>query len=88
MKIKEILIKEAASAGATCAGNIASIANPHVAIGPDRFKKSFTGSPSKSGTQAPRVPTTYTPKNPDGTAKAAHELKGANLFGGPGFVRR
>jgi len=88
MKIKEVMIRETASAGATSAGNIASIANPHVAIGPDRFKKSFTGTPGQSGTRAPRVPRAYTPKKADGTAKGAHELKGTNLFGGPGFARR
>ena len=88
MKINEIVIRETATAGATSAGNIASVTSPHVAIGPDRFKKSFTGSPGKSGTKAPRVPKSYTPKNPNGTAKGAHELKGANLFGGPGVVRR
>ena len=88
MKIREVLVRETATAGATSAGNIASVTSPHVAIGPDRFKKSFTGSPGKSGTKAPRVPTAYTPKNPNGTAKGAHELKGANLFGGPGVVRR
>ena len=88
MKINEIVIRETATAGATSAGNIASVTSPHVAIGPDRFNKSFTGSPGKSGTKAPRVPRTYTPKNPNGTAKGAHELKGTNLFGGPGVVRR
>ena len=88
MKIKEVLIRETASAGATSAGNIASVTSPHVAIGPDRFNKSFTGSPGKSGTKAPRVPQAYAPKNPNGTAKGAHELKGTNLFGGPGVVRR
>lgn len=88
MKIKEVLIRETASAGSTSSGNIAAVVSPHVAIGPDRFKKSFTGSPGKSGTRAPRVPKAYTPMNPDGTAKGAHELKRANLFGGPGFVRR
>ena len=88
MRINEIVIRETATAGSTSAGNIASVTSPHVAIGPDRFKKSFTGSPGKSGTKAPRVPKAYTPKNPNGTAKAAHELKGANLFGGPGVVRR
>ena len=81
-------MRETATAGATSAGNIASVTSPHVAIGPDRFNKSFTGSPGKSGTKAPRVPRTYTPKNPNGTAKGAHELKGTNLFGGPGVVRR
>lgn len=88
MKIKEVLIRETASAGSTSSGNIAAVVSPHVAIGPDRFKKSYTGTPGQSGTKAPRVPKAYTPKNPDGTAKGAHELKGANLFGGPGFVRR
>lgn len=88
MKINEILIKETASAGATSAGSIATVVSPHIAIGPDRFKKSFTGSPGKSGTKAPRVPKAYTPKNPNGTAKGAHELKGTSLFGGPGLVRR
>ena len=88
MKIREVLMKETATAGATSAGNIASITSPHVAIGPDRFKKSYSGSPGKSGTKAPRVPQAYTPKNPNGTAKGAHELKGTNLFGGPGVVRR
>ena len=88
MKIHEILIKETASLGTTSSGSIAAVVSPHVAIGPDRFKKSYTGTPGKSGKRAPRVPRVYTPKNADGTAKGAHELKGANLFGGPGLVKR
>lgn len=88
MKIREVLVRETATAGATSAGNIASVTSPHVAIGPDRFKKSFTGSPGKSGTKAPRVPQAYTPKNANGTAKGAHEFTGTSLFGGPGVVRR
>jgi hypothetical protein len=87
MRINEIVIREAASAGATSAGNIAAVASPHVAIGPDRFKKSYTGTPGRSGKRAPRVPTAYTPKNSNGTAKGAHELTGASLFGGP-LVKR
>ena len=55
MKINEI-VREQATAGATSAGNIASLANPHVAAGPDRFKKSYTGSPGKSGTKSPKLP--------------------------------
>ena len=51
MKIQDIL--EQATAGATSAGNIASVANPHIA-NPDRFKKSYTGSPGKSGTKSPK----------------------------------
>ena len=82
MRINEILIKEQATAGSTSAGNIAAVVSPHVAIGADRFKKSYTGTPGHSGKRAPRVPTTYTPKKADGTAKGAHELTGTSLFGG------
>jgi hypothetical protein len=88
MKINEILIKETASVGATSSGSIATVVSPHIAIGPDRFKKSYSGSPGKSGTKVPRVPKAYTPKNLNGTAKGAHELKSANLFGGAGLVKR
>jgi hypothetical protein len=87
MKIKEVLVKEQATAGSTSAGNIAAVVSPHIAIGSDRFKKSYTGTPGQSGKQAPRVPTAYTPKNANGSAKGAHELKGTSLFGGP-LVRR
>ena len=86
MKINEVIIKkvqETATAGATSAGNIASVTSPHIAIGKDRFKKSYTGSPGVSGTKAPRLPKITQPKNPDGTAKGAHKLKGTSLFGGP-----
>ena len=55
MRIKEV-IGEAASPGATSAGNIATVVSPHIAIGQDRFKKSYTGSPGKSGTKAPKLP--------------------------------
>ena len=87
MRINEILIKETASSGATSSGNIATVVSPHIAIGPDRFKKSYTGSPVRSGKRAPRVPKAYMPKNSNGTAKGAHELTGTSLFGGP-LVRR
>jgi len=87
MRINEILIKETATAGATSSGNIAAVVSPHIAIGPDRFKTSYTGTPGKSGKRTPRVPTAYTPKNANGTAKGAHELAGTSLFGGP-LVRR
>jgi hypothetical protein len=87
MRINEILIKETASAGATSSGNIATVVSPHIAIGPDRFKTSYTGTPGQSGKRAPRVPKAYMPKNANGTAKGAHELTGTSLFGGP-LVRR
>ena len=88
MKIYEILVKEQATAGATSAGNIAAVVSPHIAIGKDRFKKSYTGTPGVSGTKAPRLPKIIQPKTAAGTAKGAHELPGVSLFGGPGFVRR
>jgi hypothetical protein len=87
MRIKEILIKETATAGATSSGNIATVVSPHIAIGPDRFKTSYTGTPGQSGKRAPRVPKAYMPKNANGTAKGAHELTGTSLFGGP-LVKR
>ena len=86
MKINEVIVRrvqEQATAGATSAGNIASVVSPHIAIGRDRFSKSFTGSPGKSGTKAPKLPKITQPKNPNGTAKGAHALKGVSLFGGP-----
>jgi hypothetical protein len=87
MKINEILVKETASAGATSSGNIAAVVSPHIAIGPDRFKTSYTGTPGVSGKRAPRVPKAYIPKNANGTAQGAHELTGTSLFGGP-LVKR
>ena len=88
MKINEVIIREFATAGATSAGNIASVVSPHIAIGKDRFSKSFTGSPGRSGTKAPKLPKIVQPKNPNGTAKGAHALKGTNIFGGPGIKRK
>ena len=90
MKINEVILRkvqEQATAGATSAGNIAIVTSPHIAIGKDRFSKSYHGSPGKSGTKAPRLPKIVQPKNPDGTAKGAHNLPGVNLMGGP-LVKR
>ena len=87
MRILEIIMREQATAGATSAGNIATVVSPHIAIGRDRFKKSYHGSPGKSGTKAPKLPKIVQPKNPDGTAKGAHNLPGVNLMGGP-LVKR
>ena len=56
MRIIEIIMREQATAGATSAGNIATVVSPHIAIGRDRFKKSYHGSPGKSGTKAPKLP--------------------------------
>ena len=90
MKINEVItrrVEEQATAGATSAGNIATVTSPHIAIGKDRFSKAYSGSPGKSGTKAPRLPKIVQPKNPDGTAKGAHNLPGVNLMGGP-LVKR
>ena len=53
MKIKEIL--ESATAGATSAGSIATVPNPHISPGKARGKKSYLGNPwgGISGTKAP-----------------------------------
>ena len=80
MRIREIL--ESATAGATNAGSIGTVVSPHIAIGKDRGNKSYTGSPGKSGTKAPKVPKTVQVKNADGTAKNALDLKSTNIFGG------
>ena len=86
MKINEVItqkIKEQATAGATSAGNIATLANPHVAAGPDRFKKSYTGTPGRSGTKAPNVPVPKMQKPTD----TALTMPGTSLFGGPAISR-
>ena len=94
MKIREVIthkkIGEQATAGATSAGNIATVVSPHVAIGKDRGKKSYIGSPGRSGTKAPKLPKIIQPKNPDGSAKGAQTGKlgkDVSLFGGPAIKR-
>lgn len=80
MRVRDII--ESATAGATQAANIGTVVSPHIAIGKDRGNKSYTGSPGKSGTKAPKVPKTVQAKNADGTAKNALDLKSTNIFGG------
>ena len=67
-EIKEVKISEDATAGATAAGNIASVANPTAARA--KIKKDKNGIP-----KAPQR------KNPDGTAKNALDVSD-NLMGG------
>ena len=86
MKINEVIaqkIKEQATAGATSSGNIASVVSPHIAIGKDRFKKSYTGTPGRSGTKAPNVPKAKPQKPTDN----ALDMTGTSLFGGPAISR-
>ena len=85
MKIRDIL--ESATAGATSSANVGTVVSPHLAIGKDRGKKSYTGSPGKSGTKAPAVPKVKQAKNPDGTAKNALDIK-TNIFGGGSALKR
>jgi hypothetical protein len=86
MKITEI-IAETATAGATSAASIGTVDAPQLSPGKARGKKSYTGSPGKSGTKAPPQPKVVQPKNSDGTAVNGLDMKGANLFGG-GTVKR
>ena len=52
LNVKEIHIKEEATAGATASGNIASIANPHV-TNPSRNSVAYTGKPGGPGGKGP-----------------------------------
>jgi len=77
---------ESATAGATSSGNIASVEAPHLSPGKARGKKSYTGSPGKSGTKAPPQPVVKQPKAANGTAKNALDMK--NSIFGENPVRR
>jgi hypothetical protein len=81
MKIKELL--ETATAGSTSAGSIATVDAPHISPGAARGKKSYIGSPGKSGTKAPPQPK---PKKQKPTDNALN-MKGVSLFGGPTIKR-
>ena len=81
MKIRELL--ETATAGATSAGNIATVANPHISPGPARGKNSYTGSPGRSGTKSPPQPK---PKKQKPTDNALN-MK-TSLFGEGNLVKR
>lgn len=86
MKLRELF--ETATAGATSAGNIATVPNAHLSPGPARGKKSYTGSPSTgSGTKAPPQPKVKQPKNKDGTAKNALDMS-TSLFGAGAVTKR
>jgi hypothetical protein len=69
MRLREIF--ETASAGATSAGNVATVPNPHIAIG--NVKQYGKGS-------KPKPPKVVTPKNTNGTAKNALDSN-ISLFG-------
>ena len=81
MKIKELF--ETASAGATSAGDIATVTSPHVAAGKRRLSNKVAGSPGHPGTESPKLPVVKQLKNKNGTAKNALDQT-TNLFGGSG----
>jgi len=81
MKIAEI-IAESATAGATSSANIATVANPHISPGKARGKKSYTGSPGRSGTKSPAQP-----KPANMTGKNALDMK-TSLFGEGNTIKR
>jgi len=74
-------MSESASAGATSAANIGTVDAPQLSPGKARGKKSYTGSPGKSGTKAPPQPKVVQPKTKMGTAVNALDMKGKNIFG-------
>lgn len=80
MKILEIL--ESATAGATSAANIGTVDAPHLSPGKARGKKSYTGSPGKSGTKAPPQP-----RPADNTGKNALDTN-TSLFGSSSAIKR
>lgn len=81
MKISEI-VTESATAGATSSGNIATVVNPHISPGKARGKKSYTGTPGRSGTKSPPQP-----KPANMTGKNALDMK-TSLFGEGNLVKR
>jgi hypothetical protein len=84
MKISELLNEFASAPSAmTTASQVGSIPNPQLSPGKARGQKSYTGSMgSGSGTKAPPQPKVVQPKNKDGTAKNALDVK-SNIFGQP-----
>ena len=80
--LKKEDVEESATAGATSAGNIASVEAPHLSPGNARGKKSYIGDPmgGRSGTKAPPQPKVKQPKKKDGTAKNALDMKNS-IFG-------
>jgi hypothetical protein len=77
MKIHEIF--ESATAGATSSANIGTVVNPHISPGKARGKKSYTGSPGKSGIKSPAQP----------KVKAVSALDtNVSLFGEDSFIKR
>ena len=76
-------IGEAATAGATSSANVAS----GTPVAAHSVGKSYTGSPGKSGTKAPKQAKVNQPKKKDGTAKNALDMN-VGLMSGQGAIKR
>lgn len=82
MKIRDII--ETATAGSTSAGNIATVANPHISPGKARGKTSYLGKPGgPGGTKSPPQPK---PKKQKPTDNALN-MK-TSLFGEGNLLKR
>ena len=77
MRFSEIF--EQATSGATSAGNIATVVNPHLSPGSARGKKSYTGSPGRSGTKSPPQPKAKKQKPKDNALDMNYSIFGAPL---------
>ena len=81
MKLRELFV-ESATAGSSTSAMMGSIPNPHISPGKARGKKSYTGTPGRSGTKAPPQP-----KPSNMTGKNALDMK-TSLFGEGNVVKR
>ena len=82
MKIKDIIC-ETPSAESTHSANVQI-----GVVGAHKGGKSYTGSPGKSGTKAPKQAKVVQPKTKNSTAKNALDMKGGKLLGGQGLLKR
>jgi hypothetical protein len=85
MKIKELFTES--TAGAITSADMGTVVSPHLAIGKDRGNTSYTGTPGKSGTKAPKTSGIKQPKKKDGTVINALDMK-TSLFGENKFIKR
>lgn len=79
MKLTELF--ETASASTTSSGNVAQLINPPVALGIP--STSYTGSPGKSGTKAPKPPKVKMQKPTDNALDS-----NKNIFGSGTAIKR
>ena len=71
--VKKVLAKETATAGATSAGNVASVVSPHIALGNKEARKKYglAGAVAKPPKVKMQKPTDN-----------ALDMKGTSIFGG------